>query len=277
MKKYQYQVIRYIHDYATGEFVNVGLVIYEPTLSYLRCKVIPRFGRVSNFFLDVKGHYLISTLKYLETEINKIADNIYGSASSYLGIEAITSSILPKDDSALVCTEAFMAIDTDMDMAFNDLFERLVNKYTEDPEANPHNDNYAWKQYYKEYFEKYGLTKKLGKHSVKTNTDVIEFDKAWKNGVWNCYQSVSFDLSRTDSIKNKAYKWSGILKQLETTNEPLHIYFLTAAPKKDGGLKKLIEEALTLNSPNVSVTLVTENEAEQFAEKVKKDMGKSCV
>ena len=30
MKPYQYQVIRYTHDRVTGEFVNVGVVLYVP-------------------------------------------------------------------------------------------------------------------------------------------------------------------------------------------------------------------------------------------------------
>jgi hypothetical protein len=214
-------------------------------------------------------------LKHFETAISKISENIHGKVNFYESIDVITASILPKDDSALMCTDVKRAIDIDLNKAFDDMFNRIVEKYCEEIDVNPHNDNFAWKQYYKRYFEKYGLSDKLKKHSVKTNTDVIEFDKAWKNGVWNCYQSVSFDLLRVEAIKNKAYKWSGVLKQLETTKEQLHIYFLTAEPKQDHGLKKLITEALTINNPNVLVTLVTENQAEEFVVQVKKDMEKS--
>jgi hypothetical protein len=128
----------------------------------------------------------------------------------------------------------------------------------------------------KNHFEKYGLTKKLKKHSVKTHTDVIDFDKAWKNGSWHCYQSLSLDLKREESIKNKIYRWSGVLRQLESTNESLHLFFLTTTPKTDHKIQSLIREALIVTGKTkVKVTLIKENEAEKFAAQVKKEMDKS--
>ncbi len=277
MKSYQYQIIRYIHDHVTGEFVNVGLVCYEPDSSYLRCKVINRIGRISNFFLEVKGHYIIALLRQLESQINLISKDTKENNNNFKSLDIITASVLPKDDSAIICTEVKKAIDIDFDKAFEDLYYRFVEKYIEEPETNPHNDNYAWKNYYKRYFEKYGLIQNFKKHSVKTLTDEINFDKSWKNGVWNCYQSLSLDLSKTESIKNKVYRWSGILRQLETTVEPMHLYFLTVAPKNNLGLTNFIKEALTLKNKQIEVTLVEEKDAEKFAAKVKKKMENSFL
>ena len=272
MKSYQYQIIRYIHDYFTGEFVNVGLVCFEPGSSFLKCRVITRYSRISNFFLMANGHYLMSELKQFESQINKIGVGIRTQGNNFKSLDEITSSILPKDDSALRCTEVKKAIDIDIDKAFEDLYDQLVEKYIEEPETNQHNDNYAWKNYYKMHFEKHGLLQNFQKHSVKTHTDTINFDKSWKNGVWNCYQSLSLDLSRTESIKNKIYRWSGILKQLETTEEKMHLYFLTASPKKQHDLKNFIEDTLTTNSKQIEVTIVNEQDAEKFAVQVKEEM-----
>jgi len=42
MKTYQYQVLRYLHDHVTGEFVNVDLVFYESQTRFLRAQVTPK-------------------------------------------------------------------------------------------------------------------------------------------------------------------------------------------------------------------------------------------
>lgn len=276
MINYQYQIVRYIHDRVTGEFVNVGLVFYDPKSFFLRCKVVTKYSRISHFFTDVKGHFLITSLKHFENEINDFLKSKESSSEKYFeNIDSITKRVLPKDDSALVCTEMKKAIDIDIEKAFEDMFNRIVDRYTEES-ISLHNDNYAWTKFYKNHFKKYGLTKKLKKHSVKTHTDIIDFDKAWKNGVWNCYQSLSLDLKREESIKNKVYRWSGILRQLELTNEDLHLFFLTTTPKTDHKIQNLVKEVLTAkNKSNVKVTLVKESEAEKFAAQVKKEMEKS--
>ena len=281
MINYQYQIVRYIHDRMTGEFVNVGLVFYDPKSLFLKCKVVNKYSRISNFFTDVKGQFLINSLKHFENKINEFPSSYEKDFQKYSeNIESITRYILPKDDSALICTEVRKAIDIDIEKAFEDMFERIVDRYTEEPISNQHNDNYAWKKYYKSYFDKYGLTKKLKKHSVKTKGDKIEFDKAWKNGVWNCYQSLSLDLTREESIKNKIYRWSGVLRQLESTNEDIHLYFLTTTPKVDHNIQGLIKQALSIKGSSknkIKVTLVKENEAETFAAKVKREMDKSTA
>ena len=46
--------------------------------------------------------------------------------------------ILPKDDSALECSEIFYGIDIDFDSALSDLFNRLINKYNTESEIETH-------------------------------------------------------------------------------------------------------------------------------------------
>lgn len=274
MRKYQYQIVRYIHDLVTSEFVNVGIVIYQPDIKFVSSKFINKYSRISQFFGEINGQYLISVLKQFSTEINNVnADfnSLFGNNVS--SIEDITSKILLKDDSSLVCSEVFYGIDLNEEIALADLFDRLVYKYQIESEKNVVNDNYVWRKVYKTHFDKYGITNKLKPHTVKTSHDHIEFDLAWKNGCWNVYQTLSFDLKNKDSIKRKVYKWSGIINELENTREGLHIYLLTKTPQKDKNINKFINDTLNSKSgKDFIVTLVHENEAEQFAVKVKKEI-----
>jgi len=279
MIKYQYQIIRYIHDRVTGEFVNVGLIMFEPTSKYLECRVINKYNRISHFFSEVNGSFLVATLKQFQNKVSEISKSMdeFIANRDFKDLSSVTDSLLHKDDSALITTEVKYGIDVQINAAFEDLYHRIVEQYIDDVEI--HTDQQAWQKFYKNYFDLAGITSKLHKHTVKTEKDSFDFDKAWKNGVWNCYQSVAFDLKKIDAIKNKVYKWSGILKELETSNESIKLYLLTTTPKvPDQNLEAFIKATLTeQKTDNIEVAVITEAEAERFAAKVRKDMEASSV
>jgi len=281
MIKYQYQVVRYVHDQFTGEFANIGIVIYCPDQNILSCKVINRYSRLSGFFINVNGNFLLQSLRHLAKQVNFIGKDV----NAFLEerkfpkqITSITKYLLPKDDSSLIFADSIHGLDINITRALEDLFQRIIDKYNSETVDERNSDAYAWRKVYKNYFDKYGLTNKLKKHTVQTKKDNIPFDKAWKNGVWNCYQSLSLDLKKDDTIKNKVYKWSGIVRELETSDEPLHVYFLTTSPKEEHArLQAFIEDKLSIENERLKVTVVTEDEAEEFAAKVRTDMEKSDV
>jgi hypothetical protein len=281
MIKYQYQTIRYVHDRITGEFVNVGLLMFEPTSNFLECKVINKYARISHFFGEINGSFLLTTLKQFQNQVMEISKSLKDFRSDYdfKDISTVTDHLLPKDDSALVATDVKFGLDINVEAAFEDMYHRIIEAYNHDGEYELHTDHYAWQKIYKRYFDRFGVTQKLKKHSVRTERDTIDFDKAWKNGVWNCYQTLSFDLKKIDSIKNKVYKWSGVLKELETSNEPMKLYFLTTAHKaNDHELDEFIKSTLTdVHTNKIEVSVITETEAENFASKVRKDMLESNV
>ncbi|EHM7982831.1 DUF3037 domain-containing protein [Elizabethkingia anophelis] len=272
MKKFQYQVVRYRHDRVTGEFVNVGIIVYEPASGFVDSQFISKYSRITQFFENVDGNYLIKILKQFKKEFEYHSVSYKGLFSNtYKSINDISGMILPKDDSSLFCSEVFTAIDLDLKIAMSDLFERIVDRYINETDKMVKDDKYVWKNIYKKYFDAYSITDKLTSHIVKTANDRIEFDKTWKNGVWNCFETVSFDLKKDEAIKNKIYRWSGVLNELENANEELHLYFLTALPSnKDTQLTKFIKE--TFNDEkykSIKVELITEKDAEKLTKKFK--------
>ncbi len=276
MIKYEYQILRYVHDQASGEFVNVGIVIFEPKTKLLKARVLNKFSRISTFFEEINGYYLLNTLKHFQKEVESIHDDFaFFNSSEFLlakeptGLNLITGKIILNDDSALQLTGVKKGLDVNLEAALDDLFERLVDKYSPEKTKDMHTDAYAWAKVYKTHFDRYGITPRLKDHSVKTPNDEIKFDKSWKNGVWNCYQSLSFDLKKDDAIKNKVYKWSGIIKELQSANEKMNLFFLTTSPKSNQQLNSFIKETLSQKNSGVKVTIVTEDEAEQFAKTVK--------
>jgi len=50
MNAYEYQVLRFLPDRVSGEFVNVGLVLYHPETGFLRAGFLRSVSRVTAFF-----------------------------------------------------------------------------------------------------------------------------------------------------------------------------------------------------------------------------------
>src|SRR5689334_14157523 len=70
---FTYTVLRYVHDVATGEFVNMGVALYAPEAKYISSICNPRYGRLSKMFLDVNGDHLRSLVRFIQARFEEHA------------------------------------------------------------------------------------------------------------------------------------------------------------------------------------------------------------
>jgi Protein of unknown function (DUF3037) len=276
MNTYQYQVLRFLPDRVSGEFVNLGIVVYDQKKKQLAGKFYQKITRVSSFFPSINSRYLASTLKFLQKEFEIICDKFKNELSfeKIESIEDITKKVLPKDDSALFFTDSKKLLEVSLDIALSDLYDKFVLSYIHVDERDYVTDKEVWNNLYKEIFEKHKIIEHFRHHTVKTEMDSWEFEKAWKNGVWNCFETVSFDLVKADSIREKTYKWWGKLSDLKTSEEPIHVYLLSKLPVGYPELSNIIKKKLNNaeHGKNVTIELVSEKDAEKFAKRIKKEI-----
>ena len=267
---YQYQILRYRHDVATEEFVNVGLVYFDPNTRYLKAKMVKKYSRISRFFGEVSGDFLVRNFKALENEFNRLGKNMNQELDSktFKSVEEVTASVLPPNDNALSFSKSFKGWHVSHENSFAELYDCLIGQYSDETSEQRHDDAFAWKKIYKHFFDEQDVTKQLTEHHVKTESDVIEFDHAAKNGVWHCFQPISFDLKKTGDIKEKIYRWSGIVNELKSADEPLNLYLLSLMPD-DAALRKMIEQKLTIEQPNLKVRIIEEQDAAALVQEVK--------
>lgn len=277
MKKYQYQIIRYLHDRATGEFINVGVIVYSAEYQYLNCKIISKYGRITSFFPGADGRAILKALRYFEKEIIRAKQLFSELLPVPEDLAELTRKILPDDDSSLTLTEVKKGIDLDFNKSLTDLYHLLVTKWQNETDESATSDADVWKKKYKKYFDEYGITAKLTEHEVETKYDSFQFDKAWKNEIWHCYMPVSFDLQNVENIRSKVYKWAGKLAELATASENIDVTLLTSVPRKHLELSSFIQEKLTLKSAEITVQLVSEADAERFARDLVREMDEHDV
>lgn len=274
MKPYYYQILRYVHDQFTGEFVNLGVIVYSPENGFLKAKVTNRFTRLTSLFPEAKGKFVVDSAKFLENNINqKVSPQLIQLFHPSTNLEQITSAILKKDDSALRLSSVQKGIDIDLNSAVYHLFESLVNKYLPEETASKRlNDEEVWRKKYKAYFDKYKISDRLSSHIVKTKNDVFSFEKAWKNQIWHCYEPLSFDLKREETIKDKVYRWVGKINELNHSSERFHLTILASIPKRHQSLLEFVKSSIQSDNPIVHVDLVFDSEAENLAKKVASEM-----
>jgi hypothetical protein len=271
MKQYQFQLIRYMHDHFTGEYVNVGVVVYSKEEQFLACKITKKYQRITHMFPEANGKWVMSVLHHVANEIARVSGDMHRKSSDSL--ESITHAILVRDNNALRLTEVQAGIDIDLQAALDNLFYAQVEKHVAGKnEKHTMLDNDVWKTKYKEYFEKYGVSKRLKKHTVSIPQDVILFDKSWKNDVWHCYEPLSFALKEKDAIKDKVYKWAGKIQGLVESKTALHLTLLTSIASEHQELMPFIQKYLQVAMNNVTVEIVTDENAEHLAQEIRRQM-----
>ncbi len=276
MNTYQYQVLRFLPDRVSGEFVNLGVVVFDPVKMQLISHFYSKITRTSSFFPTINSRYLSSTIKFLQKEFDSLSRKFNAELpfERIESIDSITKSILPKDDSSLFFTPEKKLLELSIEIAANDLYEQFVLNYVQDDDREYTTDKEVWNNVYKSYFDEFKITEHLTPHKVITAMDTWEFEKAWKNGTWNCFETISFDLVKEESIKDKTYKWSGKLEELKTSDERLHVYLLSKLPAHHPELNHFIETKLgnVKLADRVTVELVSGDNAESFARKIKEEM-----
>lgn len=271
MKAYQYQILRYIPDQVSGEFLNVGIVLFSPSERKLRYEFVNSSQRISAAFHGIEYSHIIKKIKIFQKEL----ESFERKKVEKLKLEDISSVtyysrfILKKDDSALQFSNVKNGMDISIESAFMDLKNRLLYKWIIDNDNYYRSDDDVWRERYKKHFEQAGLTNQLVHRTVKTRTDTLKFAQAYKNGVWNYFQPINLNLKKTDSIKNKVYKWKGIMSEMQTADEDLKLVFLSEMPEKQNRISEFIKEQLDSKDENkVSSELITPDHIDRLLEKL---------
>ncbi len=277
MKTFEYKILRYLHDRVTGEFVNVGILLFALDEKILFSRTSHTYGRLADFYCGIDGKKvkkLITGIDYVVNKFNKESLSLSLNFDNITNLDSFINQILPTDDSALLFTETKRGLTLDYENTLESLFSEIVAKYESSYHQKSTNDSEAWRNVYKKYFDKYRLTEKLVAHKIKTKVDEFEFEHCWKNGSWNIYKPISFDLAEDKYIKEKIYRWDGILRELESAKEPVNINFLAISPKQveDKSLLKIIQSKLVNKSRIFNSNVIFEDEAEAFVSDLKSEI-----
>lgn len=267
---FTYTVLRYVHDVATGEFINMGVALYAPEARYVSAMCSPRYGRLSKMFLDVNGDHLRSLMRFIQARFEEHGTKLNSElplSGFPKSIIEIAHNILPADDSSLQWSEPNGGVTENPAATLEQLYVRMVEKYEQRAQLPSRQDDDVWKVFRRELETKQVLAKMQPKRIIAKDYD-YEFEHAWRNGEWNLYQPVSMDLLDGESILDKANRWLGRATNLKDSNDHFHLWMLLGEPKTEK-LRDAYAKALNiLNKMPVKKDFVTEHEAGAFSEQL---------
>lgn len=242
---YTYVLLRYRHDPLAGEFANVGVLLYEPGSGFLDVKVRTTLGpRLTKMFPTLNGEAFKSALKMVARRVEKVGDREAGDMFSSLGDAAsFARRVLPDDDSSFVWGPIGSGVTAEPRETLDKLYARFVTQH-EGKQRSTRDDAAVWRPV-RDLLLARNIADCLQPKTISSQVDRVEFDHAWKNGAWHCYQPLSFDLASGDNIREKAARWAGHMFALQGSDEAFKSYFVVGAPS-DPKLHDAYRRALRL-------------------------------
>ncbi|MBE0546752.1 MAG: DUF3037 domain-containing protein [Rubrivivax sp.] len=266
---YTYTVLRYVHDIATGEFLNVGVALFAPERRFVNAMCRTNFTRLKAVFPSLDGDSFRASMRHVMACFERFGEE----AREQLALRSPTGTVmdyalavLARDDSSLQWSEAGSGVTADPEAMLAQLFERFVTSH--DPKAPTHrkDDDDVWR-HFSGALQQRQVLKHFDRKTIGVKDDEVEFKHAWKNGEWHCLAPVSFDLANADSIREKAHRWLGQVTSVANSSEPFRLYFLVAEPTQSE-LRPAYESALSiLRKAPVQKEVFAESQAPELSER----------
>ena len=270
---FQYCPLQYHYNSASGEVLNVGLLVLFPDQQKVAFVFPEKLNRLraaypnsvaertlKAFFKGIEGKVLALNRQpeifndYKNRPLDFINDEILIRDASALQFGEIRTSILYTDDLKHIVKQL-----ENLYLSSYDLEEVTYKKHTEE---------YLIKEYRRKI--KLGDEQIFAKHRVEENKQIGEytFPFAWQNGTYNIVSPVSLDLKRPESIIRKATLNFGKFTLLQGyADENKARFDILLAEPKQKGLTKKYDEAIKILEKVPCVRLWAENQLDEYSKK----------
>lgn len=272
-RNYEFSVLRYVHDTLTGEFVNVGVVVYCKKEKWISAQCRNTYARVSAVFPNLNSSHFRKMMKFVQSEFHNANERLHTELqfTEIKSLQTLLHKVLPKDDSSLQWSTVSAGISLDLDSELSILFDRYVSHYDAKAMRDRRTEQDIWKDF-KKTLEAFSLAEEFQPKRISVKDDEIEFQHSWKNGIWHCIEPISFDLSDGDYFKDKAHKWLGQLSSIQDSSDAFKVYLLVSPPTEEA-LQPAFKKALSiLNKIPVESEIYLERDAPKLAEEIQRKM-----
>ena len=272
---YSYVTLRYVHDVVTGEFANVGVVLYAPEQRLLAARFTTSYERLSAIFLKIDHTHFRALMRYLANRFEEMSEELRDALeqTALTGLGELVRRVLPPDDSSLQWSEAGGGLAEDAEETLRNLYNRLVERYVRESELPSRTDDEIGRPF-KATLEKRHLAQKVRQKRIEARDYQYDFQFGWQNSVWHVYEPVSFDLMNPGSIVEKANTWLGRGTALQDSPEKFKIHFLLGEPKQPANKKAFEHAQHLLKKIPGHPQLVRENQLAEFAEEVAEEISR---
>ena len=274
--EYSYALIRYRHDVATGEALNVGVVLYAPEIGQVGFLYNPRYARLSEAFAGFDGELYRATLRRFGHALEGIGDRMSGGLfqeeerERYREVGAIVRAVWPDQGMAYFASPARYGVTPDADRELRELYDRFVLSQQDARDVQSRFDDEAMWNRLKKLLTPRGITSVL---SFKVlGPAQVEFEHAYKNEKWHVIEPLSLDYANASDIKTRAYETLGKAAAVRDLEEFGSLTLVVAKPRRVEAEKQYLEAMRLLEDLPVPHQIVEEEDAERFAAQLEAEM-----
>ena len=269
LERYSFCFLRYVHEPLSGEFANVGVLLWAPQSRFLGFRASQKYSRLSHFFHGYQHQDHRQLIARIETQFQKLAARLSDPQAVLTFPEDPESArdlalkVIPHDDAALQWSLSGGGLTESPSVELEVLFQEAVARHYDSVEEARRDDSAVYREVFSKAFDTPVVKARMTSHEIVTPLASHLFPQAWQNGVWNVYQALSFDLKVGETIRNKAHRWESLTRFLCQSPENPKIHLLLGAPSGEQ-LKDYAKAKDVLNSSHL-IHLVEEDEAVDFA------------
>ena len=271
--KYFFSTLRYVHNVKSGEFLNVGIILFSPSHNFLDGKFRSSVSRVKRVFPDLNSNSFHSTISVVSRRLLKVSKEIYevDFFQSQNTLKHLMTQVLLQDDSSFQWSQVSggMSDETPQE-TLERLYEAYVARYDEKIKTPRKSDDDIWRTF-RERLKETKIQLYLEEKTIHGHSDEVTFKHAHKNGIWHAFEPLSFDLSSSENIKDKARKWRGQLEaSYEGISEDLKIYFLVGKPREKGLLEAYSHASKILKGSPFQAMVFSEDNQDSLLREITK-------
>lgn len=266
---YTYCLVKYVHNPAAGEMLNIGVLLCAPAELYFEARFNHYYERLSNTFADFNGDHYREIIKDIESSLSRIRD-LHSSSTLFVikerieTTEQLASQIMPDKGLSIQFGAMLAGLTSDLDSEIEHIFNQTVISQYPQKEKKSRDDEEVWAAFRKPLHQKQIDRYLQPKHFVSEAYD-YKFEHAFKNERWHVLKPVTLDYAQAQTIQDRATKILGEASALEGNEELGKVYILLGEPKLNSHKNAYNKAKNLLNKIPIDKEIIEEDAAEDFA------------
>lgn len=274
--EYSYTILKYRHDAAAGEVLNVGVVLFSPSTGQVGLQFDPRYGRLSQTFAHFDGELYKRVLERLSVAVNSLATPMRGNLfeldarSKFEDAGGLVRAAWPDQGLSYFSGPVCFGVTNDLGLELKNLFDLFVlSQFDRRDSTERFNDEQLWDTF-KRVLSPRGILNIL--KPVTLGPAEVEFEHAYKNERWHVFEPLSLDYVDGAGMKKRAYELAGKAASVRELDDMGTFTILLGRPKRVDADRQFLSARRILADAPGSVKIVEESEAESFASDLQREM-----
>jgi hypothetical protein len=268
---YTYCILRYVHDHAAGEALNIGVMLHCPAQRFLDVTFDFRFERLSSAFAEFDGAQYRTTLRRFELALERFKNVLTERQDSLFqqdhDLHSIVAALWPDPDLSFQSGPIMAGLTEDAHVELKALLDKFVLDQYERKERPRRTSDDVWETFKEPLRERHLLAKVEARSFGSPDFEYV-FERAIKNGRWHVLESVSFDYARSETLQERAIDYLGIGTALQQNQELGTLFLLVGRPTSQSHQRAYERAKHLLERIPVRHEIVEETEANTFADRL---------